>query len=59
MIYAQREQLIISAYIGFLALFFAAFMLYMVENGKNPNFDNVADALWWGVVTLCTVGYGE
>lgn len=25
----------------------------------NKKFSNFAQALWWGVITLCTVGYGD
>lgn len=57
-VYAQREQLIITTYIGFLAITFMAFFLYLVENG-DQNFENVGEALWWAVVTLCTIGYGD
>ncbi len=48
-IYAQREQLIITCYIGFLALCFAALLSYLVEKNVNNDFDSIADALWWAV----------
>jgi len=48
-LYAQREQLIITTYIGFLALCFVAFLSYLAEKDVNNNFDNLADALWWAV----------
>ena len=31
----------------------------MVEKDQNPKFKSFAHALWWGVITLCTVGYGD
>ena len=32
---------------------------YYAEHPTNPEFATVGDALWWGIVTLTTVGYGD
>jgi voltage-gated potassium channel len=32
---------------------------YHAEHPVNPEFATVGDAVWWGVVTLTTVGYGD
>jgi len=31
----------------------------LVEKDENPQFASFAHALWWGFITLCTVGYGD
>jgi voltage-gated potassium channel len=32
---------------------------YRAEHATNPGFATFGDALWWGIVTLTTVGYGD
>ncbi|XP_066268729.1 potassium voltage-gated channel subfamily KQT member 4-like isoform X3 [Branchiostoma lanceolatum] len=59
-VWAHRQELLTTAYIGFLALIFASFSLYLIEKDENPeDFGNFAKALYWGVITLLTVGYGD
>ncbi|XP_049826795.1 potassium voltage-gated channel subfamily KQT member 4-like [Aethina tumida] len=58
-VYAHRQELITTLYIGFLGLIFASFLVFLAEKDVNKKFSNFAQALWWGVITLCTVGYGD
>ncbi|ROT68570.1 putative potassium voltage-gated channel subfamily KQT member 4-like isoform X2 [Penaeus vannamei] len=58
-VYAHRQELLTTVYIGFLGLIFSSFLVYLVEKDINDNFKTFPDALWWGVITLCTVGYGD
>uniref|UniRef100_A0ABD2WMZ8 Potassium voltage-gated channel subfamily KQT member 5 n=1 Tax=Trichogramma kaykai TaxID=54128 RepID=A0ABD2WMZ8_9HYME len=57
-VYAHRQELFTTLYIGFLGLIFASFCIYLLEK-EHEDFNNFAKALWWGVITLCTVGYGD
>ena len=54
--------LAVTAVIALVQLYTAALLLYFVEGdvpGQEANFGSVPRALWWAVVTLTTVGYGD
>ncbi len=37
----------------------AATLMYFTERTVNEHFATVPDALWWAIITLTTVGYGD
>ncbi|KAJ0067024.1 hypothetical protein NL108_006262, partial [Boleophthalmus pectinirostris] len=58
-VYAHSKELVTAWYIGFLVLIFSSFLVYLVEKEFNKEFATYADALWWGTITLTTIGYGD
>ncbi|XP_077351477.1 potassium voltage-gated channel subfamily KQT member 5 [Festucalex cinctus] len=58
-VYAHSKELVTAWYIGFLVLIFSSFLVYLVEKEENKDFATYADALWWGTITLTTIGYGD
>uniref|UniRef100_A0A3Q3JM99 Potassium voltage-gated channel subfamily KQT member 1 n=1 Tax=Monopterus albus TaxID=43700 RepID=A0A3Q3JM99_MONAL len=63
-VFIHRQELITTLYIGFLSLIFSSYFVYLAEKdavGSSglTQFGNYADALWWGVVTVTTIGYGD
>jgi voltage-gated potassium channel len=52
--------LLASLTIAAAQVYVAALMLYLIEGETKPQqFGSVTRALWWAVVTLTTVGYGD
>ena len=56
----ERENLIMTfASIGII-LIILTILVYLVENSVQPKvFSSIPQTLWWAVVTLSTVGYGD
>lgn len=55
-----REELIFFGIVSILLLYLSAVGIYYFEHEAQPEtFASVFHCLWWAVVTLCAVGYGD
>jgi voltage-gated potassium channel len=52
-------EFVILAFIFFCLLFVGSLGIISFEKGINDQFTSFQDGLWWTVVTLTTVGYGD
>lgn len=71
----HSRELLSTWYIGLIMVIFGSYVIYMVESNlskdcninecseleeKHENqFRTYVDALWWGMVSLTTIGYGQ
>ncbi|MCX8130447.1 MAG: ion transporter [Clostridia bacterium] len=57
---SKKEELTVILFIISIALFVSSSIMYFVENDAQPDkFSSIFSAMWWGIATLTTVGYGD
>ncbi|MFK2821209.1 ion transporter [Flavobacteriaceae sp. LMIT009] len=55
-----KEQIVLFMFITFILIYLSAVGIYYFENEAQPeHFASIFDSLWWAIITLTTVGYGD
>lgn len=57
---SKRAEFMIAGIIMFVLLIICSSLAYLAEHNAQPQaFSSIPAALWWGIMTMTTVGYGD
>lgn len=59
-VYAEKDAFISAIYLLALSILITSCLMYYAENALQPDkFGTIPDAMWWAIITITTVGYGD
>jgi voltage-gated potassium channel len=57
---SKKEELLVTMMVMLLMVIMSASFMYFAENEAQPDkFSDIPSTVWWAVMTLTTVGYGD
>jgi voltage-gated potassium channel len=57
---SKKEELLITLGLGVALIVISSTLIYYAENAVQPDkFPSILSSMWWAIITLATVGYGD
>jgi voltage-gated potassium channel len=56
---ASRNKITVFLFVVTILVVLIGSLMYLVEGGRNDGFSSIPRAVYWAIVTLTTVGYGD
>ncbi|MCB0663192.1 MAG: ion transporter, partial [Saprospiraceae bacterium] len=56
---ASRAKITIFLFFVLLMVTIIGSLMYLIEGGVNPGFSSIPLSIYWAIVTLTTVGFGD
>jgi voltage-gated potassium channel len=56
----RKEEIAVTMLLFSILLVISSSLMYYAEHEAQPNvFSSIPESMWWGVITLTTIGYGD